>query len=548
MVNVSVIVPVYNAEKYLRECMDSLLHQTLADMEFICVDDGSVDTSLEILKEYQKNDDRIQVVHKENSGYGDTINCGILAAQGEYIGIVEPDDYIALDMYELLWNAAKKFDLDMVKGDGAEFIDYGSERNFGTIRILKDLEMYNKILCPQENDILFTGVILNCSGIFRRSFIQENKIMHNATPGAAHQDIGFWFQTMLLAKKVMLLDRIVYYYRKDNAASSSNNAKSFFYCHDEYKFIGKFMSRVEADNPTGWEYYTYRMFSSYRSAYNEMPMEQKEKFIYIAQEDFLALNGKGKIRPRMLSNYQKRLLNNVMENPESILSDSYEIANRIKDRTSFYEKMVVYGIGDTARKYYNNMYSRDRGKIVGFVTMYVGAENRMIYGRHLSPIENFLEEKDDIAILVSISPENQEEVLESLNELGFQHVVVLNSVKPNRKETTVVGQLEKTWIFPFTRVMAKSNIILYGAGEVGQEYCRQLDATKYANVVLWVDRNFDKIGKRQGREIASPNVIKDVCYDFVVVAIERSIIYLEMRDMLLNMGVEKDRIVWSDFD
>ena len=103
MIKVSVIVPVYNVEKYLKKCIDSIIKQTLTDMEIICVDDGSTDSCPEILDEYANLDHRIKVIHKTNAGYGHAVNTGFAYAKGEYIGIVESDDYILPEMYETLY-------------------------------------------------------------------------------------------------------------------------------------------------------------------------------------------------------------------------------------------------------------------------------------------------------------------------------------------------------------------------------------------------------------------------------------------------------------
>ena len=92
-IKVSIVIPVYNVEHYLVECLDSAMNQTLHDIEIICVNDGSKDSSLEILLEYAKRDSRIKIIDKENAGYGHTMNLGIDMARGEYIGIIESDDY-----------------------------------------------------------------------------------------------------------------------------------------------------------------------------------------------------------------------------------------------------------------------------------------------------------------------------------------------------------------------------------------------------------------------------------------------------------------------
>ena len=114
---ISVIVPVYNVEKYLRECLESLICQTLEDIEIICINDGSTDSSLAILEEFAAKDARIKIINKENSGYGASMNAGLNAAAGEYIGIIESDDFADKKMFEDLYNLALKNDADIVKSD-----------------------------------------------------------------------------------------------------------------------------------------------------------------------------------------------------------------------------------------------------------------------------------------------------------------------------------------------------------------------------------------------------------------------------------------------
>lgn len=110
-IKVSVIVPVYNCEKYLKKCLDSLVNQTLKDIEIICVNDGSTDNSGRILEEY--NDKRIKIINKENGGQSSARNIGIDIAKGEYIGFVDSDDWVDLDFFEKLYNTAKKYDADI---------------------------------------------------------------------------------------------------------------------------------------------------------------------------------------------------------------------------------------------------------------------------------------------------------------------------------------------------------------------------------------------------------------------------------------------------
>ena len=113
MTKVSIIVPVYNVEKYLAKCLDSLINQTLKEIEIICINDGSRDNSLSILREYSNKDNRIIVVDKKNEGQSIARNIGISRASGEYLGFVDSDDWVDLDYFEKLYNSAKKYDTDI---------------------------------------------------------------------------------------------------------------------------------------------------------------------------------------------------------------------------------------------------------------------------------------------------------------------------------------------------------------------------------------------------------------------------------------------------
>ena len=113
MAKVSVIVPVYKVENYLKKCVNSLINQTLKDIEIILVDDGSPDSCGKICDEYAKNDSRVKVIHKQNEGLSEARNVGIMAAKSPYIGFVDSDDYVAEDMYEMLYENLIKTNADV---------------------------------------------------------------------------------------------------------------------------------------------------------------------------------------------------------------------------------------------------------------------------------------------------------------------------------------------------------------------------------------------------------------------------------------------------
>lgn len=240
MPKVSVIVPVCNVEQYLPACLDSILAQTLNDMEIICVDDGSTDQSPAILDEYAKKEDRLRVIHKENRGYGHSMNVGIDASSGEYIGIVESDDCILPDMYETLYSAAKNNNLDLVKSDVIfwwETLQYTCEYHREELN-----EYYGKVLDPFHRKVFFQFFMNTWTGIYKRSFLKENNIRHNETPGAAYQDNGFWIQTLSFCKRAMWLKDAFYLYRQDNPLSSIKSRTNVMTMAHEYDYVSKILA------------------------------------------------------------------------------------------------------------------------------------------------------------------------------------------------------------------------------------------------------------------------------------------------------------------
>ena len=180
MCKVSVVVPIYNVEKYIKQCVDSIRNQTLEDIEIILVDDGSPDNCPQICDEYKKLDNRIKVVHKKNGGLSSARNAGMRVATGEYIGFVDSDDYIEVDMYEKMYNTAKKYNVDFVMCD--YYKSYGSDKKEVSLEI--DEGMYNKekikdIIYPQlimTENIDYGPLLSVCLCLYKNTFLKENDL------------------------------------------------------------------------------------------------------------------------------------------------------------------------------------------------------------------------------------------------------------------------------------------------------------------------------------------------------------------------------------
>lgn len=208
MTDISIIVPIYNVEKYLCQCLNSLVNQTLKNIEIICVNDGSSDNSEIILSEYAIKDSRIKIINQKNSGVASARNVGLYVATGKYIGFCDPDDYIDLDYYQKLYNAAKSNDADITKGLGKIVSLNGEINSLGS-----DLDSIN--FNRANFNTAFT------TAIYKREFLNQNKIDF-PNKLIVGEDCVFLAKAVLMANKIELVKEKSYYFyiRRDNSLDS----------------------------------------------------------------------------------------------------------------------------------------------------------------------------------------------------------------------------------------------------------------------------------------------------------------------------------------
>ncbi len=236
MSKISVIMPSLNVAAYIEKSLKSVMWQTLSDIDIICIDAGSTDGTLEIIERLAESDSRIQVIHSGKKSYGYQVNQGIKAANGEYIGVVETDDYIEKDMYKKLYESAADAGFpDIVKCRyNAYWIGREGQPVFRKRELLKPYDLYRKILYPLEHLFLPISDWYLWNGIYKRSFINENNITLSESPGAAFQDIGFLHRTNVAARSAVYIDDCLYNYCIDREGSSSNSGKELGYAYHEF--------------------------------------------------------------------------------------------------------------------------------------------------------------------------------------------------------------------------------------------------------------------------------------------------------------------------
>ena len=314
----SVIIPIYNSKSYLREAIDSVINQTLSDIEIICINDGSTDNSLEIINEYAAKDKRIKIIDKPNEGYGKTINRGLDEAKGEFVAVFEPDDILDKTIYEKLYTIAEKENLDVVK---CNFFNYWSEKNKKKKSGLVSRCAKKHPFCPKDNLKIFTAHASIWAGIYRKSFLDENNIRLLETAGASYQDMSFMFKVLATVDKMYLLDEALLYYRQDNPNSSVNNPKKMYCVCDEYEEIGKFLD----NHPEKKEIFnTQKLINQYRAYLwnlRRLSDELKPEFLTRFSTEFQFYFYKGELNKEFFKSIKKKDLELLAENKDKFLKN-----------------------------------------------------------------------------------------------------------------------------------------------------------------------------------------------------------------------------------
>lgn len=281
---VSVLVPICNVERYLEECLDSLVAQYFTDFEAICINDGSTDGSRAIIQRYMDADKRFRVIDKPNSGYGASMNMGLANAVGEYIAILESDDFFEPNALELLVDAAERNQSDVVKAD---FYLYWStpQKHDELFHIVDDLEI-GRTLRPIDDLAIFFRKPSIWSALYRANFLRENGIDFLETPGASYQDAGFNFKVWASAERATFIAEPVLHYRQDNEKSSVNSAAKVYCVCDEYASMTAFVNeRFEGDSRL-MGILECMKFDSYMWNFDRLSDELREEFVSRASEEF----------------------------------------------------------------------------------------------------------------------------------------------------------------------------------------------------------------------------------------------------------------------
>lgn len=273
MAEISVVVPVYNVEEFLEECLDSIVNQTFRDIEIICINDGSTDGSLDILNRYQSLDDRFTVVSQENSGHAVATNRGMELSKGKYLFLMDSDDKLELTAFEELYNYAEEKDVDFVIFQAMNYVMDEDRYYESDLYSLKKLinRVGDKVFNYKDvNDLIFDIPVTPWSKLYKTDFIKSSGAKF--PEGLVFDDNVFFFDILFNAEKMAVYEKFLFIRRWYTYSSTTNGDK-------------RFMDSIDINNLTIDLFKKHGVFEQYKmDLYNRKVNLGNYRFVRIKDE------------------------------------------------------------------------------------------------------------------------------------------------------------------------------------------------------------------------------------------------------------------------
>ena len=275
----SVVVPVYNVEKFLPQCLDSVLNQTLKNIEIICINDGSTDESLKILKQYAKKDKRIKIINQRNHGLATSRNNALKIVKGEYIDFLDSDDFLNENALELLYNQAKLYNLDMLSFSGNNFLDGTDDMRpnpYWQFSYLPDGFNTNVFSVKDCWDFLHKMAVSSCLTVYKHDFIKKNKLTF--PDGLCYEDNVFFTTAITKAKRCGILKSQLYCRRVHNASITKNWVSNFSDWIEIVDRVLKYLKSAKVPEKA-FDNVRFERCADIKDRYKKLPLNKKGKYI-----------------------------------------------------------------------------------------------------------------------------------------------------------------------------------------------------------------------------------------------------------------------------
>lgn len=398
MIKVSVIVPVYNAEKYIKECLESLINQSLQDIEIICIDDNSSDNSLLILNEYEHQDGRIKVIrNKKNIGAAESRNIGLFNAKGKYIQFVDADDYIEKTALEELFSIAEMKNADMCYL-GMQF-DVSKNTDLSMLQssiageyqgVFKGTDLIN-IFTENKEFFLYLWSVF-----YKNSFLKEFGLQFR--PLIIGEGGNLILRALCCAQRVIVCPGRYYHYRiHETSITHMNNAKKELLVGQIVQYIDVLQYFSQNDKTEGLDNFL-------RSQYKKV----------VGGIQGLSFSDKHEIAERLDTEFAKHVFYMLQQDNKLYgLQFTEEIIQRIQKK----EFVIIYGAGYASKEIIELLQQYDI-EILGFAVTKRNAAQKSMYGHHIYEIQELVFYHERAIVLVTANKKYNQEIRDTL--IGYQ--------------------------------------------------------------------------------------------------------------------------------
>lgn len=411
MIKISVIIPIYNMGRYLEECLDSVIAQTLEEIEVICINDGSQDNSMEILEKYAGDDDRIIIINQDNMGAGKARNRGIDAAEGEFIAFMDPDDwYPGKDVLSYLYQTAKRENVKICGGLIQMYNDVTENIMSNKDERLDFCADYKILYRDYQYCYYFQRFI------YESNFIQENKIYFPSY--SRFQDPPFLATAMICAEKLFICDKVVYNYRVG---------------HKRIKWtVPQIMDAVRGMRDVLAISYEKQLPQLHSFIINIIFNEFYSRicFCILVEESLIS-----DLLYQIDQNIDMELLNEgndtVVCKPyfdmETIKNMTYgDLKEKMLSRLQGYENIIIYGAGVIGKEVISFLQAETEIQIKYIAVSDKEINVSKIGGIKVKNIEELISYRENALILIATNDKLHSEIENTLQMLGYKHIMPIN--------------------------------------------------------------------------------------------------------------------------
>ncbi|NLM20337.1 MAG: glycosyltransferase [Peptococcaceae bacterium] len=431
---VSVIMPSLNVAPYISECVDSVMRQTLRDIEIICIDAGSTDGTLDILKRFAERDSRIQVLNSDVKSYGYQVNLGLKAAKSDYIAILETDDFIDANMYEQLLLIAESNRADFVR---AYYYDHRNGKDFRH-DFMEDIRINTLITGIEIREMSKLRSIW--SALYKKEFLVKNNIDFLETPGASFQDTSFAFKIAVCAQRAFLTDKAFYHYRNDNPGSSVHSTEKVYCVCDEIKEVQSFIDKRFPEQKDIYELFASFRFRTYLWNYRRLKYEYQCEFLDVMHQEMLDDWNCGYLVKSNFKPHEWSIVTDILFNKEMFLWETSKLkvnslnsciySEAISEELRKYNNVIIYGAGIYGKRMLS--YLRRIGIEDEAIVFAVSKEAKsIVHNRPCHCIKDWINLAHCALVIIAVEGLSQFEMYENAVKLGFEKVLIMDNTFKN---------------------------------------------------------------------------------------------------------------------